>query len=314
MVAALGALAVAAALTAPGNGLPQLPTQGLLVATPGGVNVLNVNGRTLARLEGLRFEPEYVLNSGVPRLRDRQGRLWSLDIRRHRLVRARGGLPLAGGSTLLFGRRAKAWLVLRDGRIVLRMTVGEEFPFLSEDRDVVSTGRRAMDLRTRGFLGVPRGCVLPSRRVVSWILLCGRTEHGTVLPTSIETVVGGRRRRIAGPAATSLTGPAGYWTFVRVSPDRLTLLAQWSGECESPAAFVVSRDRKLRPAGGPSLSRAPESRALGWTRAGRELVSFDEGPCAGSSRGVPGVYALDRSRTPRLVVATKPRQRVAFWG
>lgn len=313
MVAALGVAAAATALAVPSGTVPPLPSQGLAVSAPDGVTLIDVRGRRLARLPGLRFEPEYVLNSGLPRLRDGRGRLWSLDVPGHRLVPATGGLPLAGGSTLLFGRRAKAWLVLHRGRIALRMNVGREFPFLSEDRDVVSTGRRALDLRMRRFLAVPRGCLLASRRVVPWILLCGRAEHGTVLPTSIETVVGGRRRVIAGPAATSPSGPAGYWTFVRVSPNGRTLLAQWSGECESPAAFLVRRGATLRPVGGASLTQAPESRVLGWTKAGQALVGVDEGPCAGGHGG-PGVYVLDRSGKPRLVVATRRRQRVAFWG
>jgi hypothetical protein len=224
------------------------------------------------------------------------------------------GLPLAGDATLPFARRARAWLVLRRGRIALRMPVGREFPFLSEDRDVVSTGTRALDLRTQRFVRIPRGCIVASRRPVHWVLLCGRIEHGTVLPTSVEELVGARRRRLAGPAAVGDRGPAGYWIYARVAPDRRTLLVQWSGECESPTAFVITRDRRLRPVGAPTRRAAPESRAMGWSPTGRPVVSFPAGVCGSGYHGGRGVYSLDTNGTPRLSRRTKLRQQVAFWG
>jgi hypothetical protein len=194
------------------------------------------------------------------------------------------------------------------------MPVGREFPFLSEDRDVVSTGSRALDLRMRRFVRVPRGCIVASGRAVHWVLLCGRIEHGTVLPTTVEELVAGRRERLAGPAHVAARGPAGYWVYARIAPDRRTLLVQWSGECESPTAFLIKRDRRLRPVGSATKRAAPESRALGWSPTGRPIVDFPAAACgAGYHRG-PGVYALDPDGTPRLIVRTKLGERVAFWG
>jgi hypothetical protein len=311
MTALIGVVAAAAALTTP---LPPLPAQGLVLGQGTGITLIDLRGRRLGHVEGLRFATEYALNSGVPRFRDRQRRLWSLDIPGHRLVPAERGLPLTRDTTLLFARCARAWLVLRRGRIALRMSVGREFPFLSEERDVVSTGSRALDLRTRRFLRVPRGCVLASRRALHWILLCGRIEHGTVLPTTVEELVGGRRERLAGPADVAARGPAGYWVYARVAPDRRTLLVQWSRECESPAAFLVKRDRRLRPVGSATRRTAPESRALGWSARGRPIVSFPGGVCGSGYHGGPGVYSLDPDGTPRLIVRTKAGQQLAFWG
>jgi hypothetical protein len=265
MRALLGIVAVAAALASP---LPPLPAQGVVLSKGDGIAFVDLRGRRLGHVDGLRFATEYALNSGVPRFRDRHGRLWSLDVRGHRLIPAVGGLPLAGGATLLFAPRAKAWLVLRRGRILLRMPGGREFPFLSEDRDVVSTGRRAFDLRTRRFIRVPRGCILASRRAVHWVLLCGRIEHGTLLPTSVEELVDGRRKRLAGPAEVAPRGPAGYWVYARVAPDRRTMLVQWSGECESPVAFLITRNRRLRPVGATTRRTPPESRTMGWSPTG----------------------------------------------
>lgn len=310
MTALLGIVAAAAALATP---LPPLPAEGLVVNETTGLTFVDLSGRRLGHVDGMRSATEYALASGVPRFRDRQGRLWSLDLGAHRLVPAKGGLPLVGDATLLFAPRAKAWLVLRRGRIALRMPVGREFPFLSEDRDVVSTGRRALDLRTRRLLHVPHGCIVASRRAVHWVLLCGRIEHGTVLPTTVEELVGGRRKRLAGPAAVARRRPAGYWVYARVAPDRRTLLVQWSGECESPAAFTIDGNRRLRRVGA-TRDGAPESRALGWSPSGRAVVDFPAGTCAAGYRHGAGVYSLGSHGALRLIVRTKAGQQVAFWG
>jgi hypothetical protein len=305
-------IATTAALAGPLT-LPPLPSRGIAVATRGGITLLDVRGRDVARLEGYRFVTEYVINSGLPRLRDAAGQRWRLDVARHRLVRARAALPLVGGATLSFGRRT--WTVRRGGRTVMRMRVGQEFPFLDEDRAVVSTVRRGLDLPTGRALNIPRGCVLASRRAPAWILLCGHSAYGSLTPTSIEELVGGRRRRIVGPAFVYQGRAAGHWQFVRVAPGGRSLLAQWSGECESPAAFLISRaDDKLRPVGAHTKKDAPESEVVGWTTDGRPLIHFTAGVCANGFHGGPGIYSLERSGTARLVVALDPRKDgYAFW-
>lgn len=306
-------IATTAALAAP-SALPPLPRQGLAVSNGTRVTLFDLRGRRVARLEGYRFVTEYVLNGGLPRLRDGAGRRWQLDVGRHRLVRADAGLPLAAGATIAFTKRV--WVVRRRGRVLLRMLPRKEFPYFDEDRAVVSTVRRTVELATGRVLRIPRGCVLASRRAPRWILLCGRATYGTLLPTSIEELVGGRRRRIAEPAFTNPRGPAGYWVYVRVAPGGRSLLAQWSGECESPAAFLISRaNDKLRPVGARTRAGAPESVAVGWTQDGRPLVRFTAGVCAGGFPGGPGIYSLERNGTARLVVPLNSRtEGVAFWG
>jgi hypothetical protein len=284
--------------------LPPLPSQGFAVARPEGVTLYDSGGRELAQLAGYRFVTEYVLNSELPRLRDSAGRRWRLDVRAHRLVRAERGLPLAGGATITFVKRR--WVVRRGNRVLMQMLPRREFPYLDEDLRVVSTVRRALDLATGKPLVLPKGCVLASRRVPNWILLCGRRTYGTLLPTSIERLVDGRRQRIAGPAFTNPSGPAGYWVYVRAG-SRGRLLAQWSGECESPAAFVIANGKR-RPLGASST----ESVALGWSD-GRALVHFPTGVCGGTFHGGPGVYALAAVKPSRLV-ATTGQDRVAYWG
>jgi hypothetical protein len=65
-------------------------------------------------------------------------------------------------------------------------------------------------------------------------------------------------------------GPAGFWVPDRLfrSPDGRTLLAQWSGECETQTAYLVSvATGKVREIFGTN-----ESTSNGWTSDGRARV------------------------------------------
>jgi hypothetical protein len=276
---------------------------------------VDFGGTRLGHVNGFRFASQDTnVSSGLPRFLDRAGQLWRLDRKGRRFLPARAGMVLTAGATLAFVRRSRTWIVARAGRVILQMRVGREFPFLSEDHDVVSTGRRALDLRTRRFVDVPRGCVVASRRAPNWILLCGRIASGTLLPTSIEELVGGRRRLIVGPPVRR--GPGGrfpgHWVYAKVSPDTHRLLAQWSGECEVPTAFLVE-GRNVRPFGAGTYAHAPESGALGWLRDGTAVIHFPVGACGGSLH-TPGTYIVPRSGRPRLVFPTSRLAVVAMWG
>ena len=83
-----------------------------------------------------------------------------------------------------------------------------------------------------------------------------------------------------------LSRRGGYWRSVELSPDRRTLLLQWSGECESQIAYLA------RANGSGLRAVAVESVALGWTSSGRAVVDLPRGACAGSARR-PGIYLLD---------------------
>jgi hypothetical protein len=101
-----------------------------------------------------------------------------------------------------------------------------------------------------------------------------------------------------------LSRRAGYWRSVELSPDRKTLLLQWSGECESQTAYLARADGSgLRPV-------AAESVALGWTRTGRAVLDLPRGACAGNTRR-PGIYLVDpQSRRASFVYAGHGR----LWG
>ncbi|HEX7136164.1 MAG TPA: hypothetical protein VF228_26520 [Iamia sp.] len=100
----------------------------------------------------------------------------------------------------------------------------------------------------------------------------------------------------------------GRWRSGQLSPDGRWVLAQWSGECEVPVAFLVPTDGgPVRTAdgltgwGGDGGPWPANSGAIGWTDDGRAIVSFPESPACGSGDEGPGTYLIDPDtgeRTP----------------
>lgn len=316
MIASVGVLISAAALAAPAaptldpQHLPVLPARGFAVSGAASVAFVDLQGRVLGRVRGFRFAPENTFGAGLPRFTDSRGRFWRLDQARRRLASVSAGQSLHGGATISFVPRTRRWLVHRHGRVLLKSSPGE-LPFVSERRDVVTAGGRALDLRTGTFLKVPALCAVASGQRPRWILLCGNARSRSKLPQAIVELAGGKvitRAPVKAPAPN--IGPVGHWAGVRLSPDRRTLLVQWSAECETPQVFLVTRGTgSTRRVGGA----ADESIALGWTRDGRALVHFPTGVCGGTYHGGPGVYAVDGHRL-RLLVETTRRATVAMWG
>ena len=110
--------------------------------------------------------------------------------------------------------------------------------------------------------------------------------------------------RRAGGTWTKVAGEVpqrrGWWRRVVASPDRRTLLAQWSGECEAQSTYLVSpRDGTARP-----IFRGHESEVVGWTRDGDALVRLREGIWHGRTRlYAPGIYCVD----PRTLAVRRLR-------
>jgi len=316
MIAPVGALIAAATLVAPAAStvdpqhLPALPVRGFAVSSGATLAFVDLQGRALGRVEGFRFASENTFGAGVPRFTDSHGRLWRLDRMGRRFAPAPDGQPLHGGATISFVVRTRTWLVRRHGRVLLK-SAPREPPFVSEGRDVVTAGTRALDLRTGTLFNVPSLCAVGSGHRPRWILLCGSARSRSKMPQAIVERAGGKiivRVPVKSPAPT--TPAVGHWAAVRLSPDGRTLLAQWSAECETPQAFLVTRRTgSVRRLGGT----ADNSIALGWTSRARALVHFPMGVCGGTYRGGPGVYAVDGRRL-RLLFETTRGARVAMWG
>lgn len=83
----------------------------------------------------------------------------------------------------------------------------------------------------------------------------------------------------------------GWWRRVVASPDRRTLLGQWSGECEIQSTYLVSTaDRTLRPLFGLHASEA-----AGWSADRRARVTLLE-PIYQTSTRIryrPGIYRVE---------------------
>jgi hypothetical protein len=116
------------------------------------------------------------------------------------------------------------------------------------------------------------------------------------------------------PRGTRFRGEVhGHWRWMQRSPRGSDVLAQWSGECEAPTAFL-SQGGELRPVtGGTSIRGAPESFALGWTIDGRAVVLLPRGAC-GSSSDQPGVYLFRRPGAGQLLVGTGSFSGARMWG
>jgi hypothetical protein len=125
------------------------------------------------------------------------------------------------------------------------------------------------------------GCAAVHSAGGNRVAICG-PEHE---PGEIRLATGdGRFRLIAGAA-----NPTGHWRYALPSPDGRWVLAQWSGECEVPVAYLFPA------AGGPGQAVAGadrETSAIGWTPDGTAIVGFWEGAC-GAGTDQPGTYLVD---------------------
>ena len=114
------------------------------------------------------------------------------------------------------------------------------------------------------------------------------------------------------PPGTKQRGEiVGHWRYAYTSPQGNTL-AQWSGECEVPTAYWRTGTEQEIVTGGLKLKGAPESLALGWSRAGEALVLLGEGYC-GFAGDPPGVYAFSAPGEGRLIFETKRGARADMW-
>ena len=308
MSVALGVLAAAASLVQ----VPALPASGLAISDARGIAFVDLNGRRLGMIEGFRFAPGDVA-PGLPRFVDRRGRLWRLDRARRRLLPASAGEPLYGGATLSYARAQSTWFIrASSGRVLMRVRTPRQTLAVSERRDVVTSAGRALDLRAQKVFEVPRACDVAASTRPNWILLCRDPHYLSHTPRTIEELVLGRRSLVARPPGRQPapnTQPVGHWVSVQLSPNRRAVLAQWSAECETPVAYLVTKwKRAVRRFGGP----ADVSIALGWTPAGAPLIFFPQGFCGATYRRGSGVYVFTGGEA-RRIVGTTSKQSVAMW-
>jgi len=124
--------------------------------------------------------------------------------------------------------------------------------------------------------------------------------------TDRALVVCARTIRSGGRIVARAPRGIGHWIWAERSPRRDAVLAQWEAECETPVAYLVA-DGKVSAFGRESV-------ALGWLPAGEALIHFPNGPCAGDSRSVRGIYAAVSTRKLRLLLRTSRFAQYLMWG
>jgi hypothetical protein len=132
-------------------------------------------------------------------------------------------------------------------------------------------------------------CFIADDTTQNEIVLCGDVIRGGLDGTSIL--------HTGGP----FQQPGGHWSAAQVSPDGRTLLALFSGECESLSAWYIDltgAEHIPRLVGPPGTEW--DSAGLGWTTDGRASVSFGPGVCGTALPDGPGVYltSVDGNLTP----------------
>ena len=117
------------------------------------------------------------------------------------------------------------------------------------------------------------------------------------------------------PGMTAGGRPAGHWRFALLSTDGNRILAQWSGECEVPIAYLSTLQGGAPSpiTGGAAPEDIPESFALGWTRGGLAVAVLPYGACA-SGADLPGVYGFDSAGSATLITTVAFPGLARMWG
>ncbi len=94
----------------------------------------------------------------------------------------------------------------------------------------------------------------------------GPSHQGAGQPIDTSLTGSGLEQLACGPPNPPPSGRVGHWRGAAEQGD--WILVQWSGECESPSAFLV------RTAVGSPVDIAPgaEAYALGWAADGRAVI------------------------------------------
>jgi hypothetical protein len=110
------------------------------------------------------------------------------------------------------------------------------------------------------------------------------------------------------PPTADVTVVNGHWASVVPSPDGQTLLGQWSGECEVPAAFFIPNDGEARSVWAPNWPEAQDTLALGWAPDGRAVIFLMGDFGCGEPAPDEGVYLVDLNRNKQFVISTSAAQ------
>src|SRR6266540_2038968 len=123
----------------------------------------------------------------------------------------------------------------------------------------------------------------------------------------IQRRVGSRWSRLAGPLSPA--APDNEWSVEGVSPDGRTLLAEWLFSCDGSVVVFVPLDggRPRIVTGQRDWTKAPRSRALGWTGEGKAKARVYNAWRDRSGRAHrAGVYLFDPGHPARAARTPSP--------
>jgi hypothetical protein len=218
-------------------------------------------------------------------------------------LRATVDLPIATGADL----NPTTGVVSRGGIVI---SSGWERAVLSAHRDLLSRQGRVFDLHSDTEAQIPSTCEVGDRDGPEWFLLCGLFDSPGTARIVLRHPDGSMQDLVPLPSGPDIQGRTiGFWRGVVLSPDRSTLLLQYSGNCEVPLVFTASRS-----GGAPTglMEPNPEAVALGWASDGRAVVQLPSIGCGdGSPR--PGVYLVTAAGRQTLVTAITDTARAYLW-
>lgn len=210
-------------------------------------------------------------------------------------IPAAGTLPFSlqgsGESpSLLVWNNSELALIDYTGREFARAPQGDWYTN-NPDRgvDLVPGGDGVMPIEAVAIDDPIPGCDAVHGRGGILAAACGGVEEGA---SEIRVAAAGdtTTRRLTGARRG-----VGHWRYALPSPDGKWVLAQWSGECETPAAFLIDvasgRVDDVAPAG-------VDSYGIGWAPDGRAVVGVDAGPC-GAETTETGTFLIDANRKVR---------------
>ena len=145
------------------------------------------------------------------------------------------------------------------------------------------------------------------------VAVCGSASRP---PDRIDVADSGEvRTLLQSPSSGTPAASRGHWRSALLSPDGRRVLAQWSGECEIPTAFIVEiATGASRPVTGERDERAagtPNSIGLAWADDHTALVVLPGGAC-GLGTQPPGLYAVAVGQPPRLLHRTRGESPSGF--
>lgn len=256
------------------------------------VTFIGLNGRVYGRIRGFGVEPDGQ-RLGLIILRNRSSRYVLEPGHRVRVSRIQAATNLVD---------LAARLSLMRGEVLMARNGGPATPLdralargwrVPDDCHPFGRGRQALYLMCN-WLGPSPGKPLPT------IERLDRRGHRVVLARQPLHAYGMKLK-------------AGSWEAAALSPDGLTVLAQWSAECESPTAFFLSAAGGAPRAvtGEVDVRNAPESVALGWSNNGKAIVDLPEGGC-GNGSTPPGVYLIDPMSGKRSLL-WRTRDEAVLW-